>query len=100
MPKSPDKSETVRIKSSFAEFIREEGKRLNLGFLDTLYHIISVYRYEITEKKILQTVNETQAQQQTSIAPKEEARPQEKVEFKNETQTPKEDRNDFYDNFA
>ncbi len=56
MPKNrEDKSETVRIKSSFAEYIREESKDLNLNFLDTLYHIISVYRhakYEATVRQI------------------------------------------------
>jgi hypothetical protein len=65
----PDKSETVRIKSSFADFIREESLRLNLNFLDTLYYIINVYRYEISQKSVLRTVNAIQEQPATIIPP-------------------------------
>jgi superfamily II RNA helicase len=75
MPKSPDKSETVRIKSSFAEFIREESKRLNLNFLETLYYIINVYRYEISQRSVLRTVDVVQAQHQTTVPEKEEVKP-------------------------
>ncbi|HEY9830869.1 MAG TPA: hypothetical protein V6D26_09830 [Stenomitos sp.] len=100
MPKSPDKSETVRIKSSFAEFIREESKRLNLGFLDTLYYIINAYRYEITEKSVSRRLHETRSHQELSIPPKEEAKPQEKIESKNEPEISKENQNNFYDDFA
>lgn len=44
MPKSPDKSVSVRIKSNTAEFISAESKLLSMTFLETLYHIVSVYR--------------------------------------------------------
>ena len=94
MPKSPDKSETVRIKSSFAEFIREESKRLNLNFLETLYYIINVYRYEISQKSVLRTVDVVQTQHQTTVPMKES------VESTNLTNTSSsgDDDDDFYAN--
>jgi hypothetical protein len=94
MPKSPDRSETVRIKSSFAEFVREESKRLNLNFLETLYYIINVYRYEISQKSVLRTVDVVQTQHQTTVPMKES------VESTNLTNTSSsgDDDDDFYAN--
>ena len=96
MPKSPDKSETVRIKSSFAEFIREESKRLNLNFLETLYYIINVYRYEISQKSVSRTVDVRQA---TIATKEEEVKPKEKREPTTATNTGDTDEDDFYENF-
>ncbi len=100
MPKSPDKSETVRIKSSFAEFIREESKRLNLNFLETLYYIINVYRYEISQKSVLRTVELKQTQQQATLhTQEEEVKPKGENEPQNVNNTPTTDNDDdFYAN--
>ena len=99
MPKSPDRSETVRIKSSFAEFVREESKRLNLNFLETLYYIINVYRYEISQKSVLRTVDVVQTQHQTTVPTKEEIKTKEENEPQNMNNAPTtDDDDDFYAN--
>lgn len=43
MPKKPDKSKMVRIKSAIVEIIEEESLRLNMSFLDTMYFMLMDY---------------------------------------------------------
>jgi hypothetical protein len=56
MPKTEkgNQSEQVRIRTNYAVFIREEAERLNLNFLETLYHIINYYRINKGKKQLFE----------------------------------------------
>lgn len=76
MTKGKDGSEQVRIRTEYAEFIREEGERLGKSFLSTLYWIVDNYRVQqkgIQTQVISSAVLQPKAQSEVKKA--EETKP-------------------------
>jgi hypothetical protein len=64
MTKGKDGSEQVRIRTEYAEYIRNEGERLGKSFLSTLYWIVDNYR---VQQKGIKTQVIAPVVQQTSV---------------------------------